>query len=124
MSTNDDAKRPSPMDLLRPAVRAMPGYTPGEQINDLVKLNTNESAYPPSPRVMAVLTAIADDTLRLYPDPVSAKLCATAAALFGVSADQVLAGNGSDDCLTILYPAVLEPGDKGAWPSTAHGRDS
>ena len=55
MSTNDDAKRPSAVDLLRPAVRAMPGYTPGEQISDLVKLNTNEGAFPPSPRVMATL---------------------------------------------------------------------
>ena len=121
MSTNDDAKRPSAVDLLRAAVRAMPGYTPGEQINDLVKLNTNESAYPPSPRVMAVLAAIADDTLRLYPDPVSAKLCATAAAQFGVSAGEVLAGNGSDDCLTILYRAFLEPGDKVACPWPTYG---
>ena len=71
MSTNDDAKRPSAVDLLRPAVRAMPGYTPGEQISDLVKLNTNEGAFPPSPRVMATLAAIADESLRLYPDPVS-----------------------------------------------------
>ena len=55
MSTNDDAKRPPAVDLLRPAVRAMPGYTPGEQISDLVKLNTNEGAFPPSPRVMATL---------------------------------------------------------------------
>ena len=79
MSTNDDAKRPSAVDLLRPAVRAMPGYTPGEQISDLVKLNTNEGAFPPSPRVMAALAAIADETLRLYPDPVSARLRAAAA---------------------------------------------
>src|SRR5678809_1578757 len=108
MCTHDDVKRAAAVDLLRPAVRARPGHTPGEQINDLVKLNTNESAYPPSPRVMAVLAAIADDTLRLYPDPVSAKLCATAAARFGVGADQTMAGNGSDDCLTIVYRGFLE----------------
>ena len=110
MSTNDDAKRPSAVDLLRPAVRAMPGYTPGEQISDLVKLNTNEGAFPPSPRVMATLAAIADDSLRLYPDPVSPRLRAAAAARFGVAPDQVLAGNGSDDCLTILYRAFLDAG--------------
>src|SRR6476646_3482821 len=121
MSTNDDAKRPSAVDLLRPAVRAMPGYTPGEQISDLVKLNTNEGAFPPSPRVMAALAAIADDTLRLYPDPVSARLRAAAAARFGVGADQVLAGNGSDDCLTILYRAFLDPGDKIACPWPTYG---
>ena len=54
-----------PLDLLRPAVRAMRGYTPGEQVNDLVKLNTNEGAFPPSPRVMEALAAIAADTQRL-----------------------------------------------------------
>jgi len=121
MSTNDDAKRPSAVDLLRPAVRAMPGYTPGEQISDLVKLNTNEGAFPPSPRVMAALAGIADETLRLYPDPVSTRLRATAAARFGVAADQVLAGNGSDDCLTILYRGFLDAGDKIACPWPTYG---
>src|SRR6478609_1749641 len=121
MSTNDDAKRPSAVDLLRPAVRAMPGYTPGEQISDLVKLNTNEGAFPPSPRVMAALAAIADESLRLYPDPVSARLRAAAAARFGVGADQVLAGNGSDDCLTILYRGFLDAGDRIACPWPTYG---
>ena len=121
MSTNDDAKRPSAVDLLRPAVRAMPGYTPGEQISDLVKLNTNEGAFPPSPRVMATLAAIADESLRLYPDPVSARLRAAAAARYGVAADQILAGNGSDDCLTILYRGFLDPGDRIACPWPTYG---
>jgi histidinol-phosphate aminotransferase len=121
MSNHDDAKRPSAADLLRPAVRAMPGYTPGEQINDLVKLNTNEGAYPPSPRVMATLAAIADDALRLYPDPVSARLRAAAADRFGVGADQVLAGNGSDDCLTILYRGFLDAGERIACPWPTYG---
>ena len=120
MSTKDDAKPPA-VDLLRPAVRAMPGYTPGEQISDLVKLNTNEGAFPPSPRVMAALAGIADETLRLYPDPVSTRLRATAAARFGVAADQVLAGNGSDDCLTILYRGFLHAGDKIACPWPTYG---
>jgi histidinol-phosphate aminotransferase len=121
MSTNDDAKRPSAVDLLRPAVRAMPGYTPGEQISDLVKLNTNEGAFPPSPRVMAALAAIESEALRLYPDPTSARLRAAAAGRFGVTPDQILAGNGSDDCLTILYRAFLDPGDKIACPWPTYG---
>src|SRR3954452_9018986 len=121
MSTNDDAKRPSAVDLLRPAIRAMPGYTPGEQISDLVKLNTNEGAFPPSPRVMATLAGIADESLRLYPDPVSARLRAAAAARFGVADDQILAGNGSDDCLTILYRGFLDPGDRIACPWPTYG---
>src|SRR5438067_8567297 len=126
MSTNrgasdDDARRPTAVDLVRPAVRAMAGYTPGEQISVLVKLNTNERAYPPSPRVMATLAAIADDALRLYPDPISRKLRQTAAARFGVSAAQVLAGNGSDDCLTILYRAFLEPRERVVCPWPTYG---
>src|SRR5580692_6784091 len=109
----------SPIDLLRPAVRAMPAYTPGEQIADLTKLNTNEGAFPPSPRVRAALAGIADDTLRLYPDPTSGGLRAVAAARFGVRPEQVLAGNGSDDCLTVLYRGFLDAGERvvAPWPT-------
>jgi histidinol-phosphate aminotransferase len=110
-----------PLDLLRPAVRAMPPYTPGEQIADLTKLNTNEGAFPPSPRVMAALAAIADESLRLYPDPTSRKLREAAAARFGVAAEQILAGNGSDDCLTILYRGFLDPGQRVACPWPTYG---
>jgi histidinol-phosphate aminotransferase len=117
----DNPKQKSPLDLLRPAVRAMPGYTPGEQIADLVKLNTNEGAFGPSPQVMSTLGAIAADALRLYPDPTSSKLRAAAAARFGVAPEQVLAGNGSDDCLTILYRAFLEVGQRVACPWPTYG---
>ena len=115
------ASSADPLQLLRPAIRAMPPYTPGEQIADLTKLNTNEGAHPPSPRVMATLAAIADEALRLYPDPLSRKLRQTAAARFGVTAGQVLAGNGSDDCLTILYRAFLDPGQRVACPWPTYG---
>src|SRR5205814_9038377 len=107
--------------LLRPAVRAMASHTAGEQISELTRLNTNEGAFPPSPRVMAVLAAIADDTLRLYPDPISARLRAAAAARFGVGADQILAGNGSDDCLTILYRGFLDAGERIVCPWPTYG---
>ncbi len=117
----DPSPGPSPLDLLRPAVRTMPGYTPGEQVGSLVKLNTNEGAFPPSPRVMAALAAIADESLRLYPDPVSRALRAAAAARYGVSPEQILAGNGSDDCLTIIYRAFLDPGDRVACPWPTYG---
>jgi histidinol-phosphate aminotransferase len=99
----------------------MPAYTPGEQIADLTKLNTNEGAFPPSPRVRAALAAIADESLRLYPDPTSSGLRAVAAARFGVTPEQVLAGNGSDDCLTILYRAFLDPGQRVACPWPPYG---
>jgi histidinol-phosphate aminotransferase len=99
----------------------MPAYTPGEQIADLTKLNTNEGAFPPSPRVRAALGAIADETLRLYPDPTSSGLRAVAAARFGVTPEQVLAGNGSDDCLTILYRGFLDAGERVAAPWPTYG---
>jgi histidinol-phosphate aminotransferase len=99
----------------------MPGYTPGEQVADLVKLNTNEGAYPPSPRVMSVLARLSDESLRLYPDPVSVRLRETAAARYGVSAQNVLAGNGSDDCLTILYRGFLDPDERIACPWPTYG---
>jgi histidinol-phosphate aminotransferase len=109
------------LNLLRPAVRAMPPYVPGEQIPDLVKLNTNEGAYPPSPRVMQALAAIADESLRLYPDPVSTRLRSAAAARFGVPAECIIAGNGSDDCLTMLYRGFLDAGERAACPWPTYG---
>jgi histidinol-phosphate aminotransferase len=110
-----------PLELLRAAIRAMPGYTPGEQVADLIKLNTNEGAFPPSPRVMEVLAGVASDKLRLYPDPTSGPLRAAAARRFGVAPDQVLAGNGSDDCLTILFRGFLDPGERVACPWPTYG---
>jgi histidinol-phosphate aminotransferase len=97
----------------------MPPYIPGEQVADLTKLNTNEGAFPPSPRVRATLGAIADESLRLYPDPTSSGLRKVAAARFGVAADEILAGNGSDDCLTVLYRGFLDAGERvvAPWPT-------
>jgi histidinol-phosphate aminotransferase len=117
-SRND---RTPPLELLRPAIRAMPGYTPGEQMADLVKLNTNEGAFPPSPGVLAALAAIGADTLRRYPDPTAAPLRAAAARRFGVDPAQVLAGNGSDDCLTVLFRGFLDPGERVACPWPTYG---
>jgi histidinol-phosphate aminotransferase len=110
---------PATLALIRPEIRRMHGYTPGEQIGGAIKLNTNECAFGPSPQVRKVLAGVADDSLRLYPDPVSRRLRETAAARYGVAAEQVLAGNGSDDCLTILYRAFLSPGDvvRVPWPT-------
>src|SRR5690349_208474 len=86
---------PDPVAYVRPTIRALDGYTPGEQQPGFTKLNTNESAIGPSPKVLGVLAAIADESLRLYPDPVSRRLRETAAARFGVTPAEVLAGNGS-----------------------------
>lgn len=85
-----------------PALAALEPYVPGEQPRGrkLIKLNTNENPYPPSPRA---LEALADgelaDALRRYPDPESADLCAAIAAQYGVASEQVFVGNGSDEVL-------------------------
>ena len=91
-------------------VRGLTPYVPGEQpkLANLVKLNTNENPYGPSPRVLDALRAEAADTLRLYPDPNSDRLRAGIAAYHGVSADQVFVGNGSDEVLAHAFMALLK----------------
>jgi len=99
--------------FLRPAIRAMAGYTPGEQPRDtdIVKLNTNENPYPPSPRVLAAIAAhLAGDRLRKYPDPMGTAFRQAAGRLFGVDPDAILIGNGSDDLLTIITRAFVPEG--------------
>lgn len=90
---------------MRPNIASMAGYTPGEQINapHVVKLNTNECPYPPSPKVFdAIRAALTGDRLRKYPQPLGDDFRAAAGKVLGVSPDSVLIGNGSDDILTIL----------------------
>jgi histidinol-phosphate aminotransferase len=100
----------------------MAGYVPGEQPRDggFIKLNTNENPYPPSPTVKAAIGEAVTDRLRLYPDPMSAELCQTAARLHGLEPGMVLAGNGSDDLLTIITRAFIGPGDAAAFPSPSY----
>ena len=71
-------------------------YVPGEQpkLKDLIKLNTNENPYGPSPKVLEALKAEVGDSLRLYPDPNSDRLKKTIADHHGLSANQVFVGNG------------------------------
>lgn len=106
---------------VRSDIRGMQGYTPGEQHEAFVKLNTNECAYPPSPRVLETLRAFSAEALRLYPDPISTKLRQTAARTYHVRPEQVLVGNGSDDCLTVLFRTFLNPGERVACPSPTYG---
>jgi histidinol-phosphate aminotransferase len=102
----------------------MAGYTPGEQPRDparIVKLNTNENPYPPSPRVAeAIASALTDGRLRRYPDPTGLSFRESVARRHGVAPEMVLAGNGSDDCLTILTRAFVGPGDVLAYPTPSY----
>jgi histidinol-phosphate aminotransferase len=100
-------------DFLRPCIRAMAGYVPGEQPRDgeSVKLNTNENPYPPSPRVVEALrAALTGDRLRKYPDPTGTAFRQVAGRVLGVDPDGILIGNGSDDILTILTRAFVPEG--------------
>ena len=90
-------------------VRGLTPYVPGEQTEriDVVKLNTNENPYGPSPRVLEVLRDNINDALRLYPDPVSAELREAIAARFGITPANVFVGNGSDEVLAHTFRALL-----------------
>ena len=91
-------------------VRSLTPYVPGEQpkVAKLVKLNTNENPYGPSPKVLAALQAEIGDNLRLYPDPNSEKLKRAVADFHGVTTDQVFVGNGSDEVLAHTFLALLK----------------
>src|SRR5947209_12399633 len=98
------------LDSLRTSIRAMAGYTPGEQPRDgeFVKLNTNENPYPPSPKVFQALReTLTGDRLRKYPDPVGTHFRRVAGRVLNVDPDGILIGNGSDDILTILTRAFV-----------------
>jgi histidinol-phosphate aminotransferase len=104
--------------LFRPEIYHLTGYVPGEQPRDrrYVKLNTNENPYPPSPRVLDAIRRATTGDLRLYPDPVATELRAKAGQVYGFPPEFILAGNGSDELLTIILRACTGPGDRVVYP--------
>lgn len=103
----------NPEKLVRPLVRKLHPYVPGEQpkIAGLIKLNTNENPYPPSPKVLRAIKAAVDDRLRLYPNPTAQPLREKLAALHGCKAENIIVGNGSDELLALAVRAFAEPSD-------------
>jgi histidinol-phosphate aminotransferase len=101
----------NPSCLIRPLVRDLHAYVPGEQpkIKGLIKLNTNENPYPPSPKVLAAVKNAADARLRLYPNPTAEKLRARLAKLHGCRPENIIIGNGSDEVLALAVRAFVEP---------------
>jgi len=93
-----------------PLVHTLQPYVPGEQParRDLVKLNTNENPYGPSPRALAAIAEAAGDGLRLYPDPTALALRAAIAATAGLAPDEVFVGNGSDEVLAHAFAGLLK----------------
>jgi len=119
------ARTPGPTDStsrVRPIIGTMHGYIPGEQPQGggVIKLNTNENPYPPAPGVIAAVAAAASADLRLYPEPSARPLREEAAHRYGVSPEQVLAGNGSDELLTMLMRAIVGPDDIVVYPEPTY----
>jgi histidinol-phosphate aminotransferase len=109
--------------MFRPSIKKMDPYTPGEQPGPrerLIKLNTNENPYPPSPRVRRAVGQAANATLRLYPAPRADEFIACAAKLYKVPSEMILAGNGSDELLAMLFRATLDRGDTVAYPTPTY----
>jgi histidinol-phosphate aminotransferase len=101
-------------EFVRPAIRSMRAYQPGEQpqgTEDIVKLNTNENPYPPSPLVFeAIRQALTSDTLRKYPDPQGWGFRRAAGKVLGVEPECIVIANGSDEMLSMLVRAIVPEG--------------
>ncbi|MFC5604535.1 histidinol-phosphate transaminase [Sporosarcina koreensis] len=97
-------------------------YLPGEQLNDpaIIKLNTNENPYPPSPLVKEAIAEQLEGQLRLYPSPTADSLRETIAETVGVSKDEVFIGNGSDEVLAFSFMAFFHPGKPIHFPSITY----
>ena len=100
--------------LVRPLVHKLHAYVPGEQpkIPGLIKLNTNENPFPPSPKVLAAVKAAVDGRLRLYPNPTAQFLREKLAKLHRCRPKNIIVGNGSDELLALATRAFVEPSPK------------
>ena len=105
----------------RADIQAIAGYVPGEQLSGtVIKLNTNENPYPPSPRVGEAARAFDWESLRLYPDPTALPLRECASRIYGLPRECILCGNGSDDLLTIALRTFVAAGEGFAYPEPSY----
>jgi len=100
-----------PRIFIPPGIRSLQGYVPGEQpkIKGLIKLNTNENPYPPSPKVLRAVRAAVDGRLRLYPNPTAQALREKLAKFHACKPENIIVGNGSDELLALATRAFVEP---------------
>jgi histidinol-phosphate aminotransferase len=106
------------MGYFRDNIDKIKGYEPGFQPkqSDVIKLNTNENPYPPSPQVMKVLAEIRPEQLRRYPDPAANEFRRAAAEVNGVGPENIMGCNGGDDLLTIAFRAFCDEDRPVAYP--------
>ncbi|MCH9675733.1 MAG: histidinol-phosphate transaminase [Gammaproteobacteria bacterium] len=97
----------------RDSVRRAPSYTPGEQLDGgkIIKLNTNENPYPPSPTIRDALANFDVSRLRVYPPPNAMEFRQAAASVHGVDPEQIIATNGGDELLRLAIATFVEPGE-------------
>lgn len=97
-------------------------YVPGEQLNlpNIIKLNTNENPYPPSPKVMEAMRSEMEGKLQLYPSPTADSLRQTIAEYYGLTKEHVFVGNGSDEVLAFSFMAFFEPGEAIRFPEITY----
>jgi histidinol-phosphate aminotransferase len=104
-----------------PVVHRLVPYVPGEQPKQrLIKLNTNENPYPPSPLAIEAMQAVLGEELRLYPDPNGERVKQAVAELHGLDAAQVFVGNGSDEVLAHVFQALLKHGRPLLFPDVSY----
>ena len=109
--------------LIRPLVRELHAYVPGEQpkAKGLIKLNTNENPYLPSPRVLRAVRAATDGRFRLYPNPTADRLREKLAKFHGCKVESIIVGNGCDELLALAVRAFAESSPKSRVPSPKSG---
>lgn len=103
-------------------VKNLQPYVPGEQPKDMkyIKLNTNESPYPPSPKVLEAISKGNNGTLKLYPDPNVDDLRETVAKYYGIDKDEVFVGNGSDEVLAFSFMTFFSSEKKILFPDITY----
>jgi len=107
----------------RPAINKLSAYTPGEQPRPgqkIIKLNTNENPYPPAPGVLKAIRKFPADYMRKYPQPEADSFRKIAAEIFGVKPEMIIAGNGSDELLSIAIRTYVDPGQVIAYPTPTY----
>jgi histidinol-phosphate aminotransferase len=111
------------MPYLRPHLQSVAGYTPGEQPppgSPVIKLNTNENPYPPSPAVFQALQTLNPDWLRRYPDPTAIAFRQAVSEVLHLPLEWITVGNGSDELISLIVRAFVEPGAAVVYPMPSY----